>query len=203
MNKHNYLISSILGCFCIMACFSCKQKPKAELTLFTKADSLTDTYLALQDSMLQTWNIMINDDNRKIEAMHNLLHELMVGSPVDQEILKSYEERIENLKTNRYTQKTMAEAQLVEEYDFASNALVTELISLAESQAQFPYNSTLQKLVDEIRLADQRVTNYREAYDLIAIRYNHFVEQNKQFMKEVDTDSFMEKKPLFQMVAEE
>jgi hypothetical protein len=186
-----------------MACFSCKQKPKAELTLFTKADSLTDTYLALQDSMLQTWNIMINDDNRKIEAMHNLLHELMVGSPVDQEILKSYEERIENLKTNRYTQKTMAEAQLVEEYDFASNALVTELLSLAESQAQFPYNSTLQKLVDEIRLADQRVTNYREAYDLIAIRYNRFVEQNKQFMKEVDADSFMEKKPLFQMVAEE
>jgi hypothetical protein len=81
--------------------------------------------------------------------------------------------------------------------------MISELIELAESQKQFAYNSTLQKLVDSIRVADQRVARYREQYDLITDRYNNFLEDNKNTLKEIDTDSFLEKKPLFQMVAEE
>ena len=201
MNVNKYLPGSIIIC-CIIGFCSCEEKPRTAATRFTKADSLTETYLTLKDSMLQAWNVMINDDNQKLEAMQNLLHELSIGSSIDKELLKTYEERVQQLKKSRYTQKTMGNVHIVEEYDFASNALVSELISLAESQTQFAYNSTLQKLVDEIRSADLRTNNYRDEYDLIAASYNEFLEHNREFLKDIEEDSFMEKKPLFKMVAE-
>jgi hypothetical protein len=198
-----YYISGILFSCSILAVCSCGDKQRADVTRFTRVDSLTETYLNLKDSMLETWNTMINDDNQKIKAMSNLIHELIVSNPQQRETFKSYQDRLERLVHSRYTQKSMENTDVVEEYDFASNSLVTELISLAESQKQFAYNTTLQKLVEIIRTADQRVDNYREEYDHIASAYNRFIDQNKSMLKEVDQDSALEKKPLFQMVAEE
>jgi hypothetical protein len=58
---------------------SCDSKKQQDGTTFTRIDSLTDMYLVLQDSLLDTWNLMIKDDNQKIKAMKSLLHELEVG----------------------------------------------------------------------------------------------------------------------------
>jgi hypothetical protein len=202
MNATFYFSGIIVSCSMLAIC-SCGDKPRPESPHFTKADSLTDTYLQLKDSMLQTWNAMINDDNQKIKAMRNMLHELKVSAPSQRDQYKSYEERLDQLLQSRYTQKSMENTHVIEEYDFASNSLVTELISLAESQSQFAYNTTLQKLVETIRMADQRVENYRQEYDRIATSYNRFIDENKSFLKEIDQDTFLEKKPLFQMVAED
>jgi hypothetical protein len=179
-----------------------EKKASNQDTTFTKIDSLTDYYLAIQDSMLQSWNMMTHDDNEKILAMHNLVHELMISNFTDKDILSSYEERLEQLKHLRYTQKSMANSDVVEEYDFASNSLVSELISLAESRTEFTYNTTLQKLADDIRSADQRVDAYREEYDIFAFHYNMFLEQNRNFLKEIDPNQSFEKKPVFQMTTE-
>ena len=96
----------------------------------------------------------------------------------------------------------MSDTEVVSEYDFVSNSLVSELLSLAESQKEFAYNTTLQKLTDSIRAADQRVMNYRAEYDFIAARFNAFIERNRSFLKGIDEDSFLEKKPLFEMAAD-
>lgn len=167
---------------------------------FTRADSLTDAYLTLQDSLHDTWNMMIKDDNEKIKAMNSLLHELQVGGQFNAEELQSFEHRIKQLGRIRYTPKTMWNADVVEEYDFASSSLVTELITLAESHSAFSYNKILQSLVEEIRAADMRVENYRMEYDAIATRYNTLVEENKDMLKEID-DGSLSKKPLFQMAS--
>jgi len=180
-----------------------EKKVPTQDTTFTKVDSLTDYYLAIQDSMLQAWNMMTHDDNEKILAMHNLVHELMITNFTDKDILTSYEERLDQLKHLRYTQKSMANPDVVEEYDFASNSLVSELISLAESRTEFTYNTTLQKLADDIRSADQRVDSYREEYDIITFHYNRFLDQNNQFLKEIDPNQTFEKKPVFQMVSDQ
>ena len=76
-----FRVSAILSCPVSVILFNCGKKGEMHQTTFTRADSLTDLYLSLQDSMLQSWNIMINDDNQKIKAMHNLLHELMITLP--------------------------------------------------------------------------------------------------------------------------
>ena len=197
-------LSGLFVSFCGIVLINCGKKTSDEhQTTFTKADSLTDSYLAYQDSMLQSWNIMINDDNQKIKAMHNLLHELLITSADDRDQLNKYEEQLEQLSRLRYTQKSMGNADVIEEYDFASNTLVGELISLAESRTEFAYNTTLQKLVDDIRMADQRVNNYREEYDMIVMKYNLFLERNRPNLIEINNSDSLEKKHLFRMVSDE
>lgn len=201
MRLHPYLAQILVLTCSLTAFFGCEKK-RTEVSDFTKADSLTDTYLALQEDMLEAWNTMIHDDNRKIKSMQMLLLELRITNPEKQEELEAVEDRLSQLLEMRYDQQSLTNSQLVSEYDFASNSLVSELISLGESDEEFLYNRTLQKLVDSIRSADQRVINYREEYDRMVQRFNHFVEQNKQFLKEADEDFLLDKKPLFQMAAE-
>lgn len=186
----------LFSCFSLLL-LNCGKKAEVYQTTFTKADSLTDLYLSLQDSVLQSWNIMINDDNQKIKAMHNLLHELMVTSSNAE--LDVYEDQLEHLVALRYNQKSLGDEDLIEEYDFASNLLVTELISLAEAKTEFAYNTTLQKLVEEIRIADQRVNLYREGYDAITTKYNSFLENNRNYLIEISQKDSLTLKPLFQM----
>lgn len=180
-----------------------KQANQPDTTMFTRADSLTEHYLSLQDSMLRAWNIMIHDDNQKIKDMHNLLHELMVSNPTQRETLASYEERLNQLTRMRYTQKSLANTDVVEEYDFASNSIITELITLAESQTEFAYNTTIQKLVDEIRAADQRVNNYRTDYDSVVILYNRFISKNRSELNDIVQSNTLETKPMFQMISDD
>jgi len=197
-------ISGLFISICGVVLMNCGEKKANDPnTTFSKADSLTDSYLAYQDSMLQSWNIMINDDNQKIKAMHNLLHELLITSTDERDQLTKYEEQLDQLVRLRYTQKSMGNADVIEEYDFASTTLVSELISLAELKTEFAYNNTLQRLVDDIRTADQRVDNYREEYDVIVIKYNRFLENNKPHLKEINHSDSLEKKHLFRMVSVE
>lgn len=186
-----------------MICLNCGSNHNTvHETTFTREDSITDRYLVLQDSLLLAWNLMMNDDNQKIKTMHHLLHELIVSGAEQNEELATYEERLNQLSRLRYTPKTMANLDVIEEYDFASNALVTEIIALAESRKEFNYNPTLQKLTDEIRMADQRMINYRVEYDAIVAVYNAFIEENSQTLMHIDKKNGLEKKPMFQMVSE-
>ena len=199
MSLRNYH-KAILLFFVACVAWNCSEKKQsAEETAFTKADSLTDTYLALQDSMLWAWNMMINDDNLKIKAMHGLVHHLMVSGSSDKDDLMALEQRLEQLTNLRYSQKTMANEDIVAEYDFASQSLISELTSMAESKIGLSSDSTLQKLIDEITLADQRVTTYREEYDSIAKDYNTFLDDNKDYLKDMDHSCSLDKKPLFGM----
>lgn len=189
------------GFFALLLLMACDKKRPSSDASFTRADSLTETYLALQDTMLQVWNTMIHDDNRKIRTMEHLLHELTISNPEKRKELHHFEEQLEALASMRYDQRSMSDAGLVIEYDFASNTLVKELISLAEAQREFAYNPTLQKLVDSIRAADQRVNNYRAEYDHIARTFNRFIERNRHTLEEID-DNHIAKRPLFQVAVE-
>ncbi len=166
-------------------------------TGYTHADSVTEIFLMLQDSLHDTWSMMVSDDNEKIKAMKSLVHELKIGTQFTPEKLASLEERIDQLAKIRYTPKTMSNVDVVEEYDFASNSLITELISMAESLSSFSYNTTIQKLVEQIRSADLRVENYRADYDSIASAYNRFIEKHASSIKEVTENDTIVQKALF------
>ena len=169
---------------------------------FTRVDSLTETYLMLQDNMLQSWNIMVKDENEKIRAMHELLHGFLASQHDSKDQLVSLEQRLDQLERIRFTQKSMSNAHVVEEYDFSSNSLISELISLAESDPAFSKSAKLQNIVDRIRTADQRVDNYRAQYDAAVGDFNLFLEKNKEYLKEIDQNASPEKRPLFQIASE-
>ncbi len=196
------ILPGLLLPFCGVLLISCSIKVTEDNNpTFTKTDSLTDSYLAYQDSILRSWNIMINDDNQKIKSMHNLLHELIVTGDNERERLEKFEEQLDQLERTRYTQRSMANADVIEEYDFATTTLVQELISLAESKTEFAYNTTLQKLVDDIRTADQRVDGYREEYDAVVTRFNRFLETYQVDLAGITSNDSLKKKPLFREVS--
>lgn len=181
----------------------CGSKPEAPEEMgYTRADSITEIYLMLQDSLHDTWNMMLSDDNEKIKAMKGLVHEMRIGTQFTPEKLAALDERIDQLIKIRYTTKTMSNADVVEEYDFASNSLVTELISMAESLSSFSYNTTIQKLVEQIRSSDLRVDNYRAEYDSVAAAYNRFIEQHTNSIKEITNSDRVMKKAMFSSARE-
>ena len=168
---------------------------------YTKIDSLTDTYLNLQDSLLITWNVMLKDENEKLRSMHELLHNMTMSNAFDKNQLMALEQRLEQVELIRFNQKTMSNQYVVEEYDFASNSLITEILSLAATNSAFIQKKELQSLIDYIKVSDQRVNFYRSDYDFIALKFNQFVEKNKDHIKEIDQDSSNNKRPLFQMAS--
>lgn len=192
---------SFTGFSCLVtlfiACSSCNFR-KADVSphSFTKTDSLTEQYLVFQDSMLQSWNSMINDDNFKIRRMKSLLQQLKTLNQHNPEILNLLDQRLTQLETMRYDQKTMIRSEVIEEYNFLTNSLITELSTLAES-IDSPDKKELRTSLDEIKSADRRVAVHHRNYDQIAIAYNQFIDINKIYIEEGDKDISLEKKPLF------
>lgn len=191
-------------CFGLLILVSCQKKAETSQEVsFTKIDSLTEHFLELHDSMLYSWNKMMSDENQKIRAMNNLLHELKISSQFDRETLEALEHRLSQVKNNTITPESIDDNSVVEEYDFATNTLVTELLSMAESHEAYLHNKILQKMVEEIKLTDQRMEENRNIYDAIASEYNNFVETNKLVIWEIDRNASLEKKPLFQAISDE
>jgi hypothetical protein len=202
MKSRNRFAFFVMGGIILCTLIRCNPKTEVKQTALTPADSLTEMYLLLQDSLHNTWNMMLNDDNQKIKAMKALLHELKIGTPYSPEKIESYNSRIDQLVRIRYTLKTMRNVDVVEEYDFASASLVTELITMAESISSFAYNTTVQQLVEDIRAADMRVENYRADYDSVALTYNRFLEQHAPTLKETADINTPTKKALFSLTGE-
>lgn len=168
-----------------------------EKTIFTKADSVTETYLVLQDSLLRSWNILVNEENEKMNNLNTLVTQLMKSGNEERVLLNALDDRLAQLKKIRITQKTLGNPYVVEEYDFASNSLVAEIISVAENSEVVFQDPKLMALVDKIKLAEVRVDNHRSLYDSVAVVLNSFLDKNRNLLKEVDNTSNLEKKPLF------
>ncbi len=196
-----YKIALVGGTSLLLACMlSCKeQKSTTAEVHFTKEDSITDRYLVLQDSLLYVWNLMINDDNQKLKAMSNVLHELSIGKQASEEEISVLQKRLEQLPRIRFTQRTMYNPDVIVEYDFASNNIMSEIISLTVASPNYEQNTTLQNLVEFINLADQRTLLYRADYDAIARSYNSFLERNQKALRSIDATCSQEKKALFEI----
>jgi hypothetical protein len=196
----NILYISAVVAICLSACH--RSQPKESATSFTKIDSLTESYLMLQDSLLHAWNVMVWDEQEKTKAMHSLLHLMHEQEGFDDQQLMTLEQRLGQLDRIRFTQKSLANSYVIEEYDFASNSLVSEILSLAEADSEFIENNDVQRLVDKVKIADQRVNDYRAAYDKVAISYNEFLEKYDNYLRDLDKDYAGEKRALFHMASD-
>jgi hypothetical protein len=192
----------MIACCGVVLCCAGKHEKPGQPATFTKADSLTEFYLALQDSLHHTWNVMINDDNQKVKTIRNLLHELEVTHHQDNDRYETFNERIDQLARLRYTQKSMANGDVVAEYDEATSTIVNELVEEAKSRPEYSYNTTMQILVEQIATAEERMYGYRQEYDSIVYTYNQFLEDNMQYLSESEEGVSLNKKPLFQLVSE-
>ncbi len=172
-----------------------------EKTTFTHIDSLTDTYLTLQDTLLHSWNVLVKDEQEKVEAMDNVLHQLLKTAMPETSQLEVLENRLRQLKQIHITQKSLSNPYVIEEYDFAASSLVSEILTLSQSNPSLIQNKNLSALIDKIKIADQHTSLYRSGYDSIAYEFNAFLERNQSVLKDIDKNGVIEKKPLFSGIA--
>lgn len=177
-------------------CIRCSTTTTSEKTNFTKADSLTETYLTLQDSIHNAWNLVMNDENEKIKALQETLTHLQAQLQENEQV-HSLSQQLEQLRRMRITPKTLNNPHVIEEYDFACNTLVSELHALTETSASVLTDTRVQTLLDKVRLSDERLREYRVAYDSLAVQFNAFVEKNKTLLKDIDKNSGFHKRPMF------
>lgn len=201
MKRENLIL--LLFICCAAGWASCNNRTSAlERNNYTHIDSLTDTYLNLQDSLLIAWNVMAKDENEKLRSIHEVLQAMSSSDLFNKNLVASLEQRLEQVKRIRFNQKTIANPHVVEEYDFASNSLISEIVSLAESNLTFIQKKELQSLIDAIKEADQRVNYFRSDYDFIAQKFNLFLDNYQNHLKEIDQNAINGKRPLFQMASD-
>ena len=188
-------LSVVLACWGFWGCSSSSNT--TERTLFTKADSVTDTYLTLQDTLHNAWNLLIKDESEKIRNLDLLLSHLMSENQFDRSLLTSLDNRLDQLRKIKFTQKTLSNPYVIEEYDFACNSILSEVIAMTETKPELLANRTVQNLVDHIKNADQRVDAYRSNYDSVAELFNSFISHNKDILAEIDRKINLEKRPQF------
>jgi hypothetical protein len=172
-----------------------------ETTTFTHIDSLTDTYLSLQDTLLYSWNVLVKDEQEKVDAMEKALHQLIQLPVPEKSQLVTLQSRLQQLKQLRITQKTLTNPYVVEEYDFATSSLVAEIVALSESNSALMQNKNLSTLIEKIKIAEQHTPLFRYGYDSIAFVFNAFLEKNESSLKEIDKSGAFERMPLFSGVA--
>lgn len=201
MERTQFIRASVFLSFSILL-FNCvQQKTMVMESPFTKADSLAEQYLELHDKMVQAWHIMIHDDNHKLTMMHNLIESFRTSGRYDDHTITTLDKHLDRLKTIRYDQRTIADSKTVKRYDAASDSLFTALNNLI-SDKPFTHNIAIQDNLKEIRAVIERAGQYRRNYDEITIRYNTFLENNKEVLAEVDTKMCTDQRPLFHAVSE-
>lgn len=166
-------------------------------TSFSTADSLTDRYLSLQDTLVHVWNKLIHDENERISAIEKVLTELNKQS--GESSLNSLETRFGQIKELRITPKTLSNSDVLEEYDFAHESLISELMA-ASSNPSIINQPSFQQLLDNIKIAEGHINLNRSDYDSIAQAFNDFLEKHKATLKEIDQTCNLEKRPLFNSV---
>lgn len=152
---------------------------------FSKADSLTDVYLVLSDSVLQSWNRIVSTEMDKTRTLQEVINDLDAAALLTDELRESFQVRMEQIEKIRFTQETVSDPQIVEDYDLAFDALVNDIEKLTKDNGEFKF------------LQEHSIIN-RLSYDSLARSFNQFVQKNKSMLKDIDTDNTeLETKPLF------
>jgi hypothetical protein len=184
-----------LGLVIIMAGASCSSSSTLhERTHFSRADSLTEVYLVLQDSLLQSWNRIMRTELDRSAALNSIIDNMQRTTLINDEEWKAYRSTLEQLERIRFTQRSMNDPHVIEEYDKACSELVRQLTVLSIASAQ------MQKAADQLASFNESNVYYRRYYDSLAYEFNTFIQVNSVDLS-LDSNLQLEKKPMFWSVS--
>ncbi len=198
--RHSHAYAFAIFLIISISCGDKKTSNKeTQTSKYTKIDSLRSTYLGLQDSVVHAWNVMIHDDNEKLSTLSRLLDEVEFAGGVDAGLLASLKARITALKEMRYDRESMADSDLIDQYDIASQNLVNEVIVLVQNHPDFDRFPLMNEFIQEISASDGRILFLRIDYDDWAIEYNNFLKENESNLEEIDNTILNIQLSLFQL----
>jgi hypothetical protein len=168
-----------------------------ERTKFTHLDSLTDTYLTLQDSVLQSWNRVLKLESDKSKTLQELISQVTSGSGIEPGMVESLKTQLAQLEKIRFNTSTLSNPHVVNEYDQACQSLVQALVELAKTRTDFAPPHSFVSDIHWMEKVDRLSFVQRNYYDSLAQAFNRFVEANRTALKEIERSGHLDTKPLF------
>jgi hypothetical protein len=169
-----------------IACSTSNSIHEHSSTSFSKADSLTDAYLVLSDSVLHSWNRIVGNEIDKSRALQEIINDLDNASLLSDELRESFQVRMEQLERLRFTQESIKDPNNVQDYDLAFQSIVDDLSKLTKDNAELLFG----------KLQENSVLT-RVSYDKFAKSFNDFLQENRTFLKDVNANNELDAKPLF------
>lgn len=197
--KFRIIIIALLCAAAYSACQRASEEKHAEERQ-EALDSLNQAYYTLSDSMQLRWDVLMAEEEQMLSDMRRLLEEISyTPEPTyNAERLDTLQQQLEELYNMRFDPLTMTSEQ-IDQYDSASAEVKNNIISFAQEHPNIEQYPIMGSLIDSVEAADHRMLFHRVEYDKYARDYNHFLEGNREFVRDVDTTGLHQKRTLFQI----
>jgi len=197
-----HIADSLLLVLIAMLILACQKQGKdSQESSDQLQDSINTRYHVLTDSIDNAWNVMIEDDNQKLQYMKRLLQEVSYMGSFSEKRYQELLDKVEKLKDIRYESKTAMTSRRIDQYDSATNEVSRQVINFAYGHPEFNKNGMMKELVNDIYSKNEMVLLYRVHYDAFAEARNELVDQHGALL---DSGRFdVRKLPLFKIPPEE
>jgi len=177
---------------------ACNKNSSTTLTP-TAVDSLKTVYLDINSEMDTAWNVMMKDDDEKLQNLKRILQEVEYSGNYNRLKLDSLMNEIDVLLSVRYDQQSMADSELINKYDDMTTQVLGNVTNFTTGLVQFEQYPTMGQLLQEVFEADDRVLRYRIDYDKTAKQFNAFIEAHESDLQLVAKQKILQPKPLFEL----
>lgn len=183
----------------VAAVSSCKKNGTSDKAIKTEeSKSEVMDYKAINDSINNSWQLMMQADDQKIADIKRLIEEISYTKKYNLFLLDSTRQMQQTLASKRYTQISMQKSELIDKYDAATDSVVKAVFRLAKTTPSIDQYQTAMQLVQDINTAENEVVIFRVRYDGWVRTYNEHIKIHKTELEEkLKSDSLPEKYFLF------
>ncbi len=175
------LIAALVFCS-VMA--GCRIDPESKREVSASGmDSIVTAYRVTTDSVVSSWDRMIIDDDEKLFHIKRLLEEVTYTGHFDPVVMDSFMTKHSALVALRYDQKSMADSELIDEYDALTSELINEVTTFAKRHPDYNKYPLMEELIMDIMEADNRVLLHRIKYDNFCREFNVLIASQKSLLR--------------------
>lgn len=162
---------------------ACSDKKPTEnsqqTTEVIKAPTVSEQSTILSNSVDSAWHAIIQLDSQKFADTKRLVEEISYCKKYDEKGVAKALKLLSEIKSFQYTQETLSDSTITV-YDTKTDELIRFVRNLKSNTAEITQHPLADQLENEITEADNQLVNYRSRYDQLAIKYNSFLELNKE-----------------------
>lgn len=192
----------IIALLCAAAYTACQRAAEEKHTEQEQAviDSIQQTHQSLSDSMLLSWQTLEQEEEQKLADMQRLLEEISyTPEPLyNQARLDTLQQQLEKVYEMQLDPLTMTSEE-IDHYDSVSSQVQNNIIQFAREHPSIEEYPLMGQLIESIEEADRLLLFHRIEYDKHARDYFHFLEGNREYLRNVDTSGLHQERSYFQL----
>jgi len=175
-------IIALLSCLTLLTACPGPKKPEPviENPAVEKADVMKTNTDMMVDSVNNSWNGIIKQDDDKFASIKRLLDEISYCKKYDMTTQEALVKEIPSIKALRFNQDNI-DSSAVEKYDEATDAYVKKVITFADKTKELASHPIAAELKDDIMNANsvEDIVQVRNNYNKAVLAYNDYLEKNK------------------------